>query len=118
MKRKITLLTAITIFIAMSASATVWRVNNRPNVDADFTSLAAAYAGASANDTIYIEGSPFSYGGNTFYKPLTVIGAGYWLNENDSTQAYKEHSIVSTLTFRAGSEGSLVEGCLTSNPQG
>lgn len=110
MKRKITILLAITLFIAMTASATVWRVNNRPNVDAEFTSLASAYSGASAGDTIYLEGSPFGYGNCSFFKPLTVIGAGYWLNENDSTQAYKEASIVGKLTFNAGSEGSVIEG--------
>ncbi len=65
MKQKITILTAIVILIAMTASATVWRVNNRPNVDADFTTLAAAYSGASAGDTIYLEGSPFNYGDAT-----------------------------------------------------
>lgn len=110
MRRKITILTAITIFFAMSANATVWRVNNRPNVDADFTTLASAYNAASAGDTIYLEGSPFSYGGDSFYKPLTVIGAGYYLNENDSTQVYKETSIVSALSFNSGSEGSVIEG--------
>ncbi len=110
MKEKITLLTAIVILIAMTANATVWRVNNRPNVDADFTTLASAYTGASAGDTIYLEGSPFGYGSCTFYKQLTVIGAGYWLNENDSTQSYNEPSRVSTLIFNAGSEGSVVEG--------
>ena len=110
MKRKITFLTAIIILIAMSASADVWRVNNRPNVDADFTTLAAAYTGASAGDTIYLEGSPFSYGAGTFYKPLTVIGTGYFLNENDSTQAYSEPSIISTLKFNVGSQGTVIEG--------
>jgi len=110
MKKQITLLTAIMIFIAISINATVWRVNNRVNVDADFTTLADAIAGASANDTIYLEGSPTSYGGASFSKPLTVIGTGYFLNENDSTQAYKEKSIVGTLYFHNGSQGSVVEG--------
>jgi len=111
MTQKITLLTAITIFIAMTASAATWRVNNRPNVDADFTSLQAAYNGASAGDTIYLEGSPFNYGGvSNFAKQLTVIGAGYWLNENDSTQAYKETSKVGLIRLYNGSQGSVLEG--------
>ena len=92
MKKQITLLTAIALFIAMTTNATVWRVNNRVNISADFTTLAAAISGASANDTIYLEGSPYSYGTGSFYKPLTVIGTGYFLNENDSTQAYMETS--------------------------
>ena len=110
MKRQILLLFAIALFIAMSTNATVWRVNNRPNVDADFTTLAAAVGGASATDTIYLEGSPFNYGGASFNKQLTVIGTGYWLNENDSTQFYNESSKVGGLIFYNGSQGSVIEG--------
>ena len=106
----ISILTAIFFAALLTTNATVWRVNNRPNVDADFTTLAAAYTGASAGDTIYLEGSPFNYGGANFTKPLTVIGAGYWLNENDSTQAYKESSKIGTLYFYNGSQGSVIEG--------
>jgi hypothetical protein len=61
MKKQITILTAITLFIAMTMDAKVWRVNNRTNVQADFTTLSSAISGASAGDTIYIEGSPDSY---------------------------------------------------------
>lgn len=102
----------IVAFIALLtlANATVWRVNNRPNVDADFTTLLNAYNGASAGDTIFLEGSPFSYGGCTFQKQLTVIGAGYWLNENDSTQNYKESSKVGALLFYGGGQGTVIEG--------
>ncbi len=39
-----------------------------------------------------------------------VIGPGYWLEENDTTQAYKENSQVDELIFNPGSEGSLVQG--------
>jgi len=110
MKKQITLLTAIALFIAFTTNATVWRVNNRVNIDADFTTLAAAISGASANDTIYLEGSPTSYGSGSFYKPLTILGTGYFLNENDSTQTYKETSKVGPLYFYNGSQGSVIEG--------
>ena len=110
MKRTITLLTAITLFIAISTNATVWRVNNRVNVDADFTTLSSAVGAASANDTIYIEGSPISYGNISISKPLTIIGSGYWLNENDSLQAYQETSKVGYVKFTGGSQGSVIEG--------
>ena len=110
MKKQITLLAAIMLFIATSINATVWRVNNRVNVDADFTTLGAAISGSSANDTLYLEGSPTSYGNAYIYSPVTIIGTGYFLNENDSTQAYKEKSIVGSLYFNNGSQGSVVEG--------
>lgn len=114
MKKLSLIFTTTFLLIVIVSSATVWRVNNRPNVDADFATLQAAIDGASATDTIYLEGSPFSYGGGSFFKPLTVIGAGYWLNENDQTQAYKESSKVGILNFYNGSQGSLIEGLVIS----
>ena len=110
MKKQITLLTAIALFIAMTTNATVWRVNNRVNIDADFTTLAAAISGASANDTIYLEGSATNYGQASVSKPLTIIGTGYFLNENDSTQAHKTTSKITYITFSNGSQGSVIEG--------
>ena len=110
MKKQITFLTAAFIFVAITSSATVWRVNNRANVSADFTTLSQAISGASANDTIYLEGSPVNYGGGTFHIPLTVIGTGYWLNEHDSLQVYHETSKVTGLSFSSNSQGCVVEG--------
>ncbi len=46
----------------------------------------------------------------TFTKQLTIIGTGYWLSENDSTQAYNEPSMVGRLNFNNGSQGSVIEG--------
>ncbi len=111
MKTKITLLTAIALFIAMTMDAKVWRVNNRVNVQADFTTLSLAIGGASAGDTIYLEGSPDSYGNSgSITKQLTFIGTGYFLNENDSSQVFKESSKVGNMRFYNGSQGSVVEG--------
>lgn len=110
MKNLRTIFIVVIIALFTISNAATWRVNNRPNVDADFTTLQAAINGASANDTIYLEGSPFNYGSGTFAKSLTVIGAGYWLDENDSTQSYKETSKVSSLYLYIGSQGSVIEG--------
>jgi hypothetical protein len=110
MKTKFTFLTLLFVSLSLALQSTVWRVNNRPNVDADFTTLQAAINGASATDTIYLEGSPTNYGTGSLNKQLTIIGAGYFLNQNDSTQAYKESSKVSTLFLYNGSQGSVIEG--------
>lgn len=110
MKQKITILTAAILLIASTLNATVWRVNNRPNVDADFTTLQAAIDGAADGDTLYIGASETSYGTGIFAKKLIVIGAGYWLAENDTTQAYTEESQTGRLTFNEGSQGSVVQG--------
>ncbi len=110
MRQKITILTAAIILLTTTLNATVWRVNNRPYLDADFTTLQDAIDGASAGDTLYIGGSTTNYGNGTFDKQLVVIGQGYWLAENDTTQAYTENSQVGKLIFNTGSEGSVVEG--------
>jgi len=110
MNKKITFLTILIILISTALNATVWRVNNRPNVDADFTTLQDAINGASSGDTLYIGGSATTYGDGTFDKQLVVIGAGYWLAENDTTQAYSQDSQVAKLIFNTGSEGSFIQG--------
>jgi hypothetical protein len=110
MKKQFTILATAILMVATITNAKVWRVNNRPNVDADFTTLQAAIDGASSSDTLYIGNSPTGYGNGVFDKQLVVIGSGYWLAENDTTQAYTEHSQVGRLTFNTGSEGSVIEG--------
>ncbi|NOX46504.1 MAG: hypothetical protein GXO89_05945 [Chlorobi bacterium] len=110
MKKRTTLIAMAMIMIAQITSATVWRVNNRPNADADFTTIQAAHNGATSGDTLYIEGSPTGYGTLACTKQLHIIGTGDFLNDNTETQAFKEVSNVSTITFNAGSENSIVEG--------
>lgn len=108
-KKTLIIATAI-MMIAQITTATVWRVNNRPNADADFTTIQAAHNGATSGDTLYIEGSPSSYGNLTCTKQLHIIGAGDFLNDNSETQAYKEVSIVGSIFFNSGSENSILEG--------
>ena len=103
--KKLFTTTAI-LLLTIILNATVWRVNNRPNVNADFTTLQLAIDGASQGDTLYIGASETSYGPGIFTKQLIVIGAGYWLAENDTTQMYTEESQTGRLTFNDGSQGS------------
>ncbi len=104
------LFTVAILLLSTSLDATVWRVNNRPGTDADFTNLQAAINGAASGDILYIEGSPDSYGNGNMNKTLTIIGSGYWLNENDPTQAYKESSKVGYLYLGSAAQGSLIMG--------
>ena len=69
------------------------RVNNNTDFDADFTTLQAAVDAATNNDTIYVEGSATAYDGATIDKPLTIVGPGYYLNENPKT-LFEEFSTV------------------------
>jgi len=110
MKKGNFLLLLICSLLIQNLNATVWRVNNRPNVDADFTTLQTAIDGADNGDTLYIEASETTYGNGVFDKKMIVIGAGYWLSENDITQADKVESQTGRLTFNDGSQGSEVMG--------
>jgi hypothetical protein len=81
MKKLITL--SFLLFVLLGAlSATIIRVNNNPNLDADYTDLQAAIDAAVAGDTIYLEQSAISYGDAVINKRLIVIGGGYLLDEN------------------------------------
>lgn len=110
-----TLFTAFMLLAATNvASAKVWRLNNIPGISADFTSFATAQTVSSAGDTIYVEGSHINYGAITVTKRLTIIGSGYFLTVNDSTQAYPGVSQFTTITFNTGSQGSVLTGVQTS----
>lgn len=111
MIKRAILLGSIIFGCLIISNAQVWRLNNIAGVDADFTStLQDAIDNVSDGDTIHVEQSPFSYGAATIDKKVTLIGAGYWLSENDSTQANIEKSIVEELIFNMGSEGSGIMG--------
>lgn len=109
MKRSLLLSVAVTLTCSMSF-AKIWRVNNNSGVTADFTTLNAAYEGASGGDTIYLESSPTSYGGLNCYKKLAIIGTGYFLDQNTDLQAFALSAKVGQINFYAGAEGSSVEG--------
>jgi hypothetical protein len=127
MKRFLTLAMAFSL-IATVANAKIWRLNNNntytPVVQVDFlTNVTLQQAHDSAKvqsgDTIHIEQSPTNYGGCTFTKRLTVIGAGYFLNDNPNTQVNRnQSSLVSNLIFNnPGAAGSVVMGLTLNNAE-
>jgi len=88
------------------------RVNNDPAADADYTTLQAANDDALPGDTIYVEGSPASYAGATIDKKLIIIGPGYFLADNDSTQANVLDAKINHLNLINGSKGTRVCGLI------
>lgn len=95
----------------LTANATSWRVNNNPAIDADFSTFEAAVAAASAGDTLYMEGSNLTYGQCTLTKPLVLIGPGFFLTENDSTQVSNLEANFETFIIDSTASGSRVYGC-------
>ncbi len=100
------------IFIAMPVSAAIWTVDNTGLSDLFFTTLQAAHnsEGVEDGDTIYVNGSPDSYGNLTATKRLYWIGTGYFLAQNPNTQARPVSSIATSVSFNSGSEGSVLTG--------
>lgn len=115
MRNTITMIVLVTL--AMNVSATVWRVNNMPGVNASFTTIQAAHNAnyVYAGDTIYLEASSGTYGNLTATKRLVIIGAGYFLVENSYQQANSNSSIIGTIILNAGSQGTIIEGCRINN---
>ncbi|RYF97169.1 MAG: hypothetical protein EOO00_00885, partial [Chitinophagaceae bacterium] len=102
---KITFLAAIAMFSSMTAFATVHTVSNMTPSPGQFTSVNDAIAAASSGDTIYVHGSTFNYNAATINKPLTIIGTGHHVpNQNPLT------SDIDYITFTAGSSGTKLIG--------
>ena len=94
---------------------TIRRVNNTGLTIAGvniYTTLQAAHDAASANDIIYLEPSDISYGNLNCVRPLTIIGNGYFLDQNPALQLDKRESLVGSINFANGSAGSRITGCV------
>lgn len=113
MKNKYSILTLLLINSLCLFSQTIINVNNTASgVTTQFTTLAAAVAGATSGDIIYLYPSSVSYGDATINKKLTIIGPGYLVAQNPSLliTSYVSNGVVDNITFAAGSSGSLVTG--------
>lgn len=115
--KKIFSLLLVSFLLMINASAKIWRINNT-GVPADFTSPQLAINSSSVlnGDTLHIEASGASYGGLTVTKQLIIIGNGYLLgtlgaNANPDLQANPATSLLSSVLFNTGSNGSVLEGC-------
>ena len=108
-KRQILILSGLIVCGIISGQHLI-RVNNNPGAGADYATLQEANDNASDGDTIYMEGSVTSYEGADISRRLTIIGPGYFLSENDSTQANKMEANVGNVFFNSGSAGSIITG--------
>ena len=97
---------------AQGVSADIWRVNNNAGVSRDFVSIQEAVIAASAGDTIHVEGSVTAYdaSGVVVAKKGYIFGPGYHLTVNPETQHLKPSARVNSITFNAGSAGSVLAG--------
>lgn len=109
---KVFFIVLVLIVFSISTNATVWTVDSNPgNHAANFTNVQVAHDDAADGDTIYISGFSGYYPDVTISKKLYIFGPGYFLNENDSTQANTYAATLSIVRFDPGSENSIISGC-------
>lgn len=95
------------VVISCSVSqATVRTVNNYITNSAQFSTVQPAITASATNDTIYIHGSPVSYGDFTITKRLVIIGAGY----NLSNTINNYNTVVGTITIDTVSVNQALSG--------
>lgn len=111
MKKIIILTTLLAMLTAQNSSAKIWRINNT-GIPASFTNLQAAHDAGTvlAGDTLHLEPSAVSYGDLVSTKKLIILGPGFFLNENANQQANPATAITASVTFNAGSSGSVISG--------
>ena len=119
--KKSFILLALTICIASTSFAKIWRINNT-GVPADFTTAQAANDNASVvnGDTLHFEPSGTSYGEFSLTKRLVVIGNGSFLGSgiggtNPDLQANTAASVVSNMYLGSGAANSVIMGMTISS---
>jgi len=109
---KVLFIVSVLIVFSISTNATVWTVDSNPgNHAANFADVQTAHDAAADGDTIYISGFSGYYPNVTVSKKLHIFGPGYFLSQNDSTQANTYAATLSIVRFDPGSENSVIAGC-------
>jgi hypothetical protein len=110
MKRKMLLSLIFSLLCGIVSGQRLIRVNNNAGADPDYLTLQEANDNANNGDTIYVEGSTTMYAGADISKSLTIIGPGFFLSQNDSTQANGLEASIGSISLNAGSVGSVLTG--------
>jgi len=117
MKNLLTLTFIFSLFLGFhSVQAEVIIVNNNTGQPGDYVKLQDAIDAAEPNDVLYVVGSKDYYDDYSTYirvnKPLTIIGPGYFLSQNDAinTQASNTTAKVSRIYIGAGADGTVITG--------
>ena len=107
--KKLLLLISL-MFSTIVLSQTTYTVDNKPNAKADFDNLQTAINTVSAGSTLLVQGSSASYGEIKINKKITIIGPGYFLDENPNTQVYKSSVKIDDVLFDEGASNSSING--------
>jgi hypothetical protein len=109
MKYPVVLIILIFLLTAAFLTAKTITVDNRPG--ANYQSMTDAINAAQEGDTVLVTGSELVYANITINKNhITVIGPGYFLDENTGFQANTYPAKVGQVTFSASARESSVQG--------
>lgn len=120
MKTKTTLISSLFtgLFFAFQVllGQATYSVNPNPLADPDFLSLQTAIDSVPAGSVLLVHGGV--YGSNILIdKQLTIIGPGYFLNENPETQATPMPAEMNGMNLQPGAAGSYISGLSFSGNQ-
>lgn len=96
--------------VQLNLMARTWVVSNVPGFPADKNNLQECVDIASAGDIILVQGSGVTYGHIVVDKPLTIMGPGYFLGQNPETQTVPASAKISSIYFKYGATGSILQG--------
>lgn len=116
MKKISILLTAFTV--SFCASAKVITVNNNTNSPGQYASLQQAIDSASAGDTIYVHGSPTSYGNVNIKKRLNLFGTGHKPSKTNILVSEIGTLQLDTLSGVSGASGTKINGFVLKDVKG
>jgi len=104
--------TLLILLSLQSAYAKTWVVSNVEGFPADFPTLQGAILDTRVvnGDILLVQGSGTDYGTIELTKRLTIMGPGYFLNQNPETQAVLSTAKITSLDCKAGSNGSIIQG--------
>jgi hypothetical protein len=100
----------IIFWMTIYCQAAIYHVNNNPGAVADFSTISDAVYGANAGDTLYVYGSVTSYGSASIGKKLTIIGPGYFLDQNPETQAVELSAKISYFSILSSGNQTILTG--------
>lgn len=97
--------------MAVTANATILRVNNNTGSSAPYATVEEALEAAAEGDTIMVDASSQTYGSVTIDKRVVLLGPGYYLATNGIIAEGAESALFTKLDIAA--EGTVVKGIET-----
>jgi hypothetical protein len=85
---------SIAVCTLLISTATIRTVSNNASSPGQYSSLSIAITASAVGDTLYVQGSPTTYGSVTINKKLTLIGSGYAPDSTDYNLPSKLDQIV------------------------